>query len=123
MPAESGLVRLQEEFEDLQDRMTELDAYVLTASADGEFSPIELAEYRKRRNGAFIQGEEVGRSISCFADAVGLAKTVLHAGAVTPWAARQASERSEDRLRLLSTPIAPPNVIPFPESDHGPRAA
>jgi len=114
VPAESGLVRLQEEIEDQQDRIIALDAYVVAAASDGVFTAEEFAEYRARRNGVLVKQQEVCRDVGFMADALGLVKTLLHIGAITPWAARQARERSEDRLRLLETP---PNIIPFPVSD------
>lgn len=114
MPAESGLIRLQEEVEELEGRLLYLNAYVAQAAADNVFSAEEYAGYQSLSNGAMVQQQEVRQRIGFFADAVGLAKTVLHAGAITPWTARQARERSEDRLRLLDTPV---NVIPFRRPD------
>lgn len=110
MPTESGLVQLQDDLADQRDRIVFLDAYVARVAADGLFTPDEFAEFRKLSTVVLVQQEEVGRTVGFLADAWGLIKTVLHVGAITPWAARQARERSEDRLRLLATPV---NVIPF----------
>lgn len=95
-------------------RLLSIRAYVADAAADERFTQEELAGFHALSNGALVMHKEARRTAGFAADAIGLAKTLLHTAAITPWTARQARERSEDRLRLLETPV---NVIPFRRPD------
>lgn len=88
-----------------------LDRSFDRAMNDGVFTAQEAAEYRTQRQCVYAQQQEIGRGLSFLSDALSLCKTILHTGAVTPWGARSAREKSADREQVLA---AVDNILLFP---------
>jgi len=111
MPAPSGLVRLQDQFDGFSEEIAHLDSLVLGAMADQVITVEEVIAYRIQRESVYAHEQEIGRGLSFLSDALSLCKTILHTGAVTPWGARLAREKSTDREQLLASVD---NVLLFP---------
>ncbi len=111
MPAPSGLVRLQDQFDGFAEEVARLDHLVQGAMADQVITTEEVIAYRIQRESVYAHQQEIGRGLSFLSDALSLCKTILHTGAVTPWGARSAREKSADREQVLATVD---NILLFP---------
>ncbi len=111
MPAPSGLVRLQDQFDGFTEEVARLDHLVLDAMADQAITTEEVIAYRIQRESVYAHQQEIGQGLSFLSDALSLCKTILHTGAVTPWGARSAREKAADREQVLATVD---NILLFP---------